>query len=285
MLGISEVLPSRLLLRLIFLTSFVTSLYSWHPAAVITPAHCTQSSSRALLERLRAEPWLSAAEVKLDNHPYIIAAESGLLTIAQRRAFVGEQYSIQMSDARSFAVLAGHKAFVPERLAGAKVPSAVRHPASGGREDLFQYLLGGEVYAADLLLAMAKQLGLSEEQCATWPITAQAQAYPSYWARLALSRERAKGAAAVAVNFVAWGRMCRRLYAALASLPAIYNASADELAFIGYFGEEMPTLDDMAVEVLSEAACPSYEGLATAVRLVQENELAFWDAVFAVYGT
>ena len=46
-------------------------------------------------------------------------------------------------------------------------------------------------------------------------LSSRAQAYPSLWARLALRGERATGAAAVAVNFPAWGRACGLLRDAL----------------------------------------------------------------------
>ena len=53
-----------------------------------------------VLTRLRAEPWAIKAERQLEDHAYVRAAEAGTLTLAQRRAFVGEQYSVQASDAR-----------------------------------------------------------------------------------------------------------------------------------------------------------------------------------------
>jgi len=277
---IGTVSPHRLgaaLSAQLFASLFFVALITFH----VTPPPCDQVTANMYLKHLRSEPWLAQVEAKLAVHPYVRAAESGRLTLTQRRAFVGEQYSIQMSDARSFAVLAGHVGFLPSRLAGTPVPSAVQRAPAGATIDLFQYLLEGEVYVADLLLGMSRALGLTEEQLMTWPITSQGQGYPSYWARLALSRQRAEGAAAVAVNFDAWGRMCRRLHAALAAQPTVYNASAEELAFIAYFGETVPGLDEMAISVVREAPCPRYSDLAQAVRLVQENEVAFWDAIYA----
>ena len=110
-------------------------------------------------------------------------------------------------------------------------------------------------------------------------MSAAAQGYPSYWARLALSQQRAAGAAACAINFPAWGRMCGRVRAALAS--GLYGrVSADELAFLNYFAEPIPGLDDMAAAVIVQEGA-GYDDLVVAVRLLQEYEALFWDAVFA----
>ena len=59
-----------------------------------------EDDAYAVLARLRAEPWATQAERQLEGHAYVVAAEAGTLTLAQRRAFVGEQYSVQASDAR-----------------------------------------------------------------------------------------------------------------------------------------------------------------------------------------
>ena len=86
-------------------------------------------------------------------------------------------------------------------------------------------------------------------------------------------------AAACAINFPAWGRMCGRVRAALAS--GLYGrVSADELAFLNYFAEPIPGLDDMAAAVIVQEGA-GYDDLVVAVRLLQEYEALFWDAVFA----
>ena len=116
-----------------------------------------------------------------------------------------------------------------------------------------------------------------EAALASFAVSAGAQAYPSYWARLALSGQRAAGAAACAINFPAWGRMCGRVRTALASG---YNASTDELAFLDFFAEPVAGLDDMAAAVIAQEGA-RYVDLVRHVRLLQEYELLFWDAVFA----
>lgn len=248
------------------------------------------------------EPFNVATEEKLATHPLILAAEAGTMTVAQRRAFAAEQLAIQRSDAASFATLAGHKAAAlfaqSPSLLNVTAPPAVsgrwfrklqrrilRAPADSGL-DFFQFLLGGEVFAAPLLAAYAKSVGFDSEADMLSPhfnVTHKGQAYPSYWARLALANQKAAGAAACAVNFPAWGRACKRLREALSSPEHDYytNASVSDgaLAFLDFFATPIDGLDDMASAVIdSEGA--SFEDLLTPVRLLQEFEVSFWDAVY-----
>jgi hypothetical protein len=171
-----------------------------------------------ILDRLRNESFNLETNDRLSTHPYLIAAREGTLTLAQRRAFVGEQYSVQYSDACSFAKLAGHENFRPKSLSMASVPSAPTtitnnessEKSSNGENneiqpDIFQFLLGGEVYASKLLLDHANSVGFisgeDESDLRRYTVTAKAQAYPSYWARLALAGNRGAGAA-VSFNLI-----------------------------------------------------------------------------------
>mmetsp|Transcript_31404 Transcript_31404/g.46883 ORF Transcript_31404/g.46883 Transcript_31404/m.46883 type:complete len:249 (-) Transcript_31404:204-950(-) len=238
------------------------------------------------IQKLRQESFNEKTEKKLLSHPYLTAAKNGTLTKSQRRAFAREQYLIQLSDARSFASLAGHEGFAPTSLSNAIAPKP-NPPESP--VDLFQFLLGGELYAAPLLLEYAKQLDLDEESLKSpnsdYCISAKAQAYPSYWARLALSKQRAAGAAgaaACAVNFPAWGRMCQRLLEALRDGEAYPEYTSDDdagLAFVKFFATPIEDLDVMAATIIEEENV-SYEELVEPVRLLQEYEIMFWDAIF-----
>ncbi len=242
-----------------------------------------------MLDRLRTESFNLKTNQALANHPYLIAAKEGRLTLAQRRAFVGEQYSIQYSDACSFSRLAGHKDFRPSSLSTAIVPEPLRRNSEtkDNAPDLFQFLLGGEVYASKLLLDHAKSVGFEggEEGLQGFPVTARGQAYPSYWARLALAGKRGAGAAACAVNFPAWGKMCSELSESLQSRPEYgYAAMGKEeassaLAFIDFFGTPIENLDEMAARVMMEEKV-SYADVVTAVRLLQEYEILFWDSLY-----
>ena len=237
------------------------------------------SRGKELLERLRTEPFNILTEEKLAAHPYVHAAEQGTLTIEQRRAFAQEQYHIQLSDAISFSALAGHTGFVPVSLTDTSIPKAVRN-----ENDLFQFLLGGELYASKLLLQYAQKLGLDENSLKRHQTSALAQAYPSYWSRLALSGNRAAGAVACAVNFPAWGRMCQRLLQALADRTKEYGYAdgVDDpaLAFVKFFATPIDNLDEMAIAIIEEEQEDiSYEDLVEHVRLLQQYEVFFWDAI------
>ena len=237
-----------------------------------------------ILDRLRNEPFNEATNLTLASHPYLVAAKEGKLTLQQRQAFVGEQYAIQYSDACSFATLAGHDRFQPATLSEAKVPDPVQQKDRTTVPDLFQFLLGGEIYASKLLLDHAKTVGMDTEAALqNYPVTAQAQGYPSYWARLALSKNRGAGAAACATNFPAWGKMCKELSEALKTRPEYGYADDPQvqtsLAFIDFFATPIENLDEMASAVMQQEQT-SYEDVVTAVRLLQEYEVMFWDAIY-----
>eukprot|EP00536_Pseudo-nitzschia_multiseries_P000728 jgi/Psemu1/282532/fgenesh1_pg.9_\ len=242
-----------------------------------------------MLERLRSESFNLETNKALATHPYLTAAKEGKLTLAQRRAFVGEQYAIQYSDACSFARLAGHDGFRPESLCVATVPPPKNCEDSNDETlpDIFQFLLGGEIYASQLLLDHAQSLGSENDEILlrNYPITARGQAYPSYWARIALAGNRGAGAAACAVNFPAWGTMCADLSEALRNRPEYgYDSMSEEeasaaLAFINFFGTPIENLDDMAATVMMKEKV-SYEEVVTEVRLLQAYEILFWDSVY-----
>jgi hypothetical protein len=234
-----------------------------------------------IIEKLRSEAFNVETEQKLATHLYVKAAEDGTLRLAQKRAFCYEQFAIQRSDAISFAHLAGHRGFRPTSLTDAQAPKPLPKDNDKDVDDLFQFLLGGELFAAPMLLRYAASLGLNSEQAlseyATSPL---AQAYPSYWARLALDESRAAGAAACAVNFPAWGRMCGRLYDAAEKEK---EGGDDSLDFIKFFATPIENLDQMAAAVIDGEAITidDYEEIKGHVRLLQEYEVLFWDAIYA----
>lgn len=243
-----------------------------------------------ILNKLRQERFNQQTETILSMHPFLLAAEKGSLTNAQRKAFAQEQYFIQLSDAISFASLAGHLNFNPSSLTNVLTPTQQPNDNNkadiennGKTQDLFQFLLGGEIFASSLLLDYAKHFDLDEASLAAYSPIAKAQGYPSYWSRLALSKNRAAGAAACAVNFPAWGEMCRRLYDALQNQDLNYGYDINDkaLAFIRFFASPIEDLDKMAVAVLEEENA-TYEEVVDHVRLLQEYEVLFWDAIYEV---
>lgn len=236
----------------------------------------TSSNGMDLIRRLREEKFNVEAEQKLLSHPYIVNA--GKLTLAQRQAFCFEQYAIQRSDAMSFAALAGHSDFRPDSLTGSTAPPAVKFNKNTGEKDFFQFLLEGEIYASPMLLEHAKSLGIENEEALAdrSKRSSLAQSYASYWARLALDKQRAAGAAACAVNFPAWGRMCQRLYDSFDD----DNKTGND--FIKFFATPIENLDEMAAAIIDEENNVNYEDMKYHCRMLQECEMMFWDAV---YGT
>ena len=73
--------------------------------------------------------------------------------------------------------------------------------------------------------------------------------------------------------------MCGRVRAALAS-GCYGNVSSDELSFLEYFAAPLVGLDDMAAAVIAQERV-GYADLVRHVRLLQEYEVLFWDAVSA----
>mmetsp|Transcript_24800 Transcript_24800/g.36703 ORF Transcript_24800/g.36703 Transcript_24800/m.36703 type:complete len:248 (+) Transcript_24800:62-805(+) len=232
----------------------------------------------SMLERIRKfESFHERTNQALEHHPYLQAAKNGSLTLAQRRAFCCEQFSIQHSDACSFAKLAGHDNFSCQRLVEAVLPEKV-----DDKDDLFHFLLGGELYASKLLIQHAASLGLDGEDqiVQAYQVTAEGQGYPSYWSRLALNRQHGAAAAACAVNFPAWGNMCRHLLQALKEGDYGYTSADDDaLAFIQFFATPIENLDEMAAKIMHREKV-EYEDIVTAVRLLQEYEVLFWDAAY-----
>ena len=85
------------------------------------------------------------------------------------------------------------------------------------------------------------------------------------------------------VALPAWGAMCGRLRDALAANQTAYGAgSGDEeaLAFVAFFAAPIDGLDEMAAAVI-DAEDASFDDVVEDVRLLQEYELEFWDAIFA----
>ena len=243
-----------------------------------------------MLQRLRKESFNTTTNTKLMNHPYLLATQQGTLTIQQRQAFAGEQYHIQYTDACTFGFLAGHSNFPPpEPLSSItevpKSPLINNDDDNNNNEndkDLFQFLLEGEIYASKLLLDYAKSVGLQHEnELKQYPITSKAQGYPSYWSRLAHTNTKGRGigAAACAVNFPTWGNMCRELSKALKSHDANHDDHQQSFAFIDFFGTPIDNLDDMAVRIMKQDGV-TYDEIVTSVRLLQEYEILFWDAIY-----
>jgi len=133
---------------------------------------------------LRQEDFNLYTEKKLASHPYVLAAEDGTLGRRQLRAFGLEQIRIQYSDEISFSSLS----------------KTWSNFSQSPEDDLFGYLADGERYSKNLLNDYLAWLNISDDDKQNWNSSSLAQAYPAMWGSIALKRQHAIGAAAVAVN-------------------------------------------------------------------------------------
>jgi hypothetical protein len=246
-----------------------------------SPAAAKQKTSlnaEELLKRLRAEDFKIQTEEKLASHAIVKLAEEGNFTDEHMLAFLGEQYYIQQSDCCSFAHLAGHTNFVPKRLAECTAPAL---PREG--DAFFHFFVEGELAGAKMCLSQAKEYALEERDLQNYKPTLRGQAYPNQWARIALQRDVLSGVCAIAVNHksAGWGTMCGRIVKALQD-PKLYKNASNKLELLSYFATSIDDLDDRAKAALAEADySDKYEDIARSVRLLQEAEVSFWDAVAA----
>lgn len=223
-------------------------------------------SAKEILSSLRREPFSIEMEEKLANHRIVQEAKAGTLPLKVVETFLCEQYFINASDTRSMGHLVS------------------RFQDNDVIRNYFQYFLEGERVARGQLLAMAKAMKLSESDLENYEPQAKAQAYPSHLCLLAHYGEAPQIAAAVAVNFPAFGQMCLALEDALKNN---YNMKADDLAFLRFFGSG--DLDDDAGKVIEASYTNEkgtlkdvkYKDIRKAVRLLQSYEVMFWDSVYA----
>ena len=108
--------------------------------------------------------------------------------------------------------------------------------------------------------------------------------------RLARDGKHAAAAAAAAVNFPAWGDACRRVLHGLRKDERMASELKkrglveyqEGLAFLAFFAEPLPNLEEMALSILADdfeknGAC---ELIQDDVRTLQAYEVDFWDAVW-----
>lgn len=215
-----------------------------------------RKKARKLVKRIRKD--LAPVEDQIRNVPFLDAVEAGTASIEQIAAVAAEEYSIILSDYRSFSQLAD------------------RFDDPQGSQ-LFGDIAAGEIVAFQLLLDFAAAVGLDEADLAAYEPRPRAQTYPSRVAWIASNADRASAAASLLVNFDVFGENMGRLRDALLD---VYGFSPEEVAFFGLFADPIPGFEDDAVEVIAaglmEGACP--RDVRRSARLLQAYELDFWQA-------
>lgn len=212
-------------------------------------------SARGLLETIRDE--LAPAESENRLVPLIAqgrAAPTVFATIA------AEERHIVTSDWRSFLTLA----------ARSSEPTA---------REFFAGLAQGESLALAKLTALADATGMTESTLADYEPLAGCQAYPAYFAWLALNGEPADVIVAIVANFAAWGDYC----ATIASAMREHYGFADEACgFFDFFATPIPEVVEQAVAAVQagiDAGRSSAREARRYGRLFQSYELMFWNTL------
>ncbi|HEX4252174.1 MAG TPA: transcriptional regulator [Pseudonocardia sp.] len=147
-------------------------------------------------------------------------------------------------------------------------------PASRG---YFGGLAAGEQLALATLGPLAQAADLSPDQLRDYEPRAGCQAYPSYFAWLALNAAPAEVAVAITANFAAWGRYCADI---AGGMREHYGFAADAMAFFEFFAEPLP--DDAAVAAIQaglDAGTLDTRRARRYARLFQSYELMFWNTL------
>ena len=212
-----------------------------------------------LIQQIRDE--LEPVETQLRDHPYPRALEQSDIARNSLSVIVGEQHITIESDLRSLAAMVAR----------------CDHPRS---RRFFLGILPGEDAAFAALHDLATALDLDESWLLAYVPTPEAQAYAHYVAWLAHYASPAEMAAALAVNFPAWGANCGRVGSALREQ---YGLTQYATAFFDLFSGPTPSEFDEGVHrVIDNGLNHGVDEaqLRRAARLLQSYELMFWDGVY-----
>ena len=205
---------------------------------------------------------LHPVEQRIRQHAYLQALEEGRLAPTQLRLFVGEQCHIIPGDLRSIALLI----------------SRCAEPAS---QAFFRAVLEGEAAALEALEALATAAGMAPADRAAYEPAPGAQAYSAYLAWLCLYGSAAEVAAALSVNFAAWGANCGRMAQALRRH---YGFQEGDVRFFTQFAAAPSEVSPQALALIEAELHRGVEArrIVRAARMLQGYELLFWDTVYAL---
>jgi thiaminase len=210
------------------------------------------STARELLDAVQAE----LAPRDAENRLAPLIAEGA----APRSAFAAiaaEELRIVPSDWRSLHTLAA-RSDAPAR-------------------SYFSGLASGEELALAKLAPLAAAAGLDDDAARAYEPRPGCQAYPAYFAWLALNGSPAEVAVALTANFGAWGTYC----AAIArGMREHYGFGDDACGFFDFFATPLP--DDQAVAVVQaglDTGTLDQDAARRYARLFQSYELMFWNTL------
>lgn len=143
--------------------------------------------------------------------------------------------------------------------------------------EFFAGVAQGEGLALAHLPALATAGGLPS--VSSYEPMAGCQAYPAYFAWLALNGEPADVIVGVVANFAAWGDYCARIAAAMRSR---YDLSDEACGFFDFFAAPVPELLEKALAAVQTAMDTGRSNEREARRygrLFQTYELMFWNTI------
>jgi pyrroloquinoline quinone (PQQ) biosynthesis protein C len=220
----------------------------------------TTSTAQTLVHTIHSA--LQAVEQQIRQHAYLQALDEARIAPARLGCFVAEQCSIIPGDLRSIALLI----------------SRCDQPAS---QQFFRDVLQGEAAALAALEPLATAVGLLPADRAAYEPAPGAQAYSAYLAYLCLYGSDAEVAAALSVNFAAWGANCGRMAQALQQH---YGLSAAAVQFFTQFAAAPSDVSPQALALIDASLRRGVEArrIVRAARLLQGYELLFWDTVYTL---
>jgi len=151
----------------------------------------------------------------------------------------------------------------------------------GDREycDFFMGDLEAEIRSSAGILALARKLGMTEDDLRLYQPTADGFAFAAYFAWLSVYGSAGQIACGRALNVAAWGHNCLRMSR---SLRERYGFSEADTGFLDVFAN-LPALEDRALEIIQDdldnGVAP--HRIAWAARMMQSYEVEFWDAMAA----
>lgn len=220
------------------------------------------TDARAVLDRVRAD--LDGIDRQIRRHPYPAAFEQREADLAALVPFVATEYYIAQSDLRSFA--------------GMTHRFGERPDARAFFADIYQ----GEAVAVEGLFRLAERIGLSVEWLEAYEVTPEGFGYAAYVAWSSQYASAAEVAAALLVNFGAWGENCRRLRDAL---KAHYGLEDEVTGYLDTFAD-LPPFEAEALEIVQrglDRGVPARK-IGRTARLFQGYEKMFWDEMARLAG-
>ena len=218
-------------------------------------------NSKNILEVLREEKFSKDTEKKLEDHLSVKSANDPKCLIAMMKVLVLEQYYIQQKDLESFRIVYQKKNLAPNQT------------------QFFKMMYDGEAYAQNLLLTMAKKLGLSQDQLEAYEPNEATQTYPKVIRKIAESENAIGIAIACGVNFPVWGKMCGKFRDLFRDNCQWVD---EDYGFLSFFATPIPNFDEMILELLPEGRIhlEMIEQVSCNVEQLQESEVLFWDGVY-----